>query len=80
MNTSITSEFEYAQSLLMMSQNFDNINISGISSIRGTDCEIKELLDTSIFDGITSPTFYIDGAIEDDDKNFFDSEGLTIIT
>lgn len=78
MNTSVTSEHEYANSLLSLIETYNNVDISGVSKITGTSCHIKDIIESGNFTGISSPSFIISGSTENDDINYFTSEGLTI--
>tara|TARA_B100000965_G_scaffold296320_1_gene254548 strand:+ start:1504 stop:1761 length:258 start_codon:yes stop_codon:yes gene_type:complete len=83
MNTSITSNNETASSLLELLETNNivtggKVDISGVSKITGTSCEIRSIINSGKFIGISSPSFIINGPIVDDDINYFTSEGLTI--
>ena len=83
MNTSITSNNETASSLLELLETNNivtggKVDISGVSKITGTSCEIRSIINSGNFTGISSPSFIINGPIVDDDINYFTSEGLTI--
>lgn len=78
MNTSITSNNETASSLLELLETYDNINLNAVSEIAGTSCEIRSIINSGKFTGISSPSFIINGPTEIDDINYFTSEGLTI--
>ena len=83
MNTSITSNNETASSLLELLETNNivtggKVDISGVSKITGTSCEIRSIINSGKFTGISSPSFIINGPTENDDINYFTSEGLTI--
>lgn len=54
MNTSITSENETANSLLELTETYDTINISGVSTIIGTPSEIINIIDSNNFTGFNT--------------------------
>ena len=54
MNTSITSENETANSLLVLTETYDTINISGVSTIIGTPSEIINIIDSNNFTGFNT--------------------------
>ena len=78
MNTSITSEFEYAHTLLTLLETYDDVDISGISTICGSNDQVKELIQSGNFIGISSSSYTINGTVDDEDINYFNSLGLTI--
>lgn len=78
MNTSITSQDQLAYSLIELLETYDNIDITGVLKIIGTSCEIRSIINSGKFTGISSPSFIINGPTENDDINYFTSEGLTI--
>ena len=78
MNTSITSEFYYGHSLLPLIETYDTIDISGISTICTSPNQLADMISSGNFVGMSSPSFNVDGSIDDDDKNYFNSLGLKI--
>ena len=78
MNTSITSEFYYGHSLLSLIETYDNIDISGISTICTSPSQLADMISSGNFVGMSSPSFNVDGSIDDDDKNYFNGLGLKI--
>lgn len=87
MNTSITLEYVDASYLLELSETFNTIDISGIYQITGTVSQLKSIIATEKFIGI-SPTdifgeptqsFVIIGHKDDEDIDIFSSHGLNIV-
>ena len=64
MNTSITSENETANSLLELTETYDTINISGVSTIIGTPSEIINIIDSNNFTGFNTSNIILTDNID----------------
>ncbi len=64
MNTSITSENETANSLLELTETYDTINISGVSTIIGTPSEIINIIDLNNFTGFNTSNIILTDNID----------------
>tara|TARA_B100000131_G_scaffold286943_1_gene297226 strand:+ start:2823 stop:3077 length:255 start_codon:yes stop_codon:yes gene_type:complete len=64
MNTSITSENETANSLLVLTETYDTINISGVSTIIGTPFEIINIIDLNNFTGFNTSNIILTDNID----------------
>tara|TARA_B100000427_G_scaffold311871_1_gene302862 strand:- start:124 stop:378 length:255 start_codon:yes stop_codon:yes gene_type:complete len=64
MNTSITSENETANSLLVLTETYDTINISGVSTIIGTPSEIINIIDLNNFTGFNTSNIILTDNID----------------
>ena len=81
MNTSINSTQENSNALLSLTNIYDKIDISGVEIINGTIGSITAIIESGNFIGISSQKLILsDPSVDDNDKSYFISKGLTILS
>tara|TARA_A100001035_G_C27780102_1_gene501284 strand:- start:110 stop:355 length:246 start_codon:yes stop_codon:yes gene_type:complete len=81
MNTSIKTTQENSNALLSLTNIYDKIDISGVEIINGTIGSITAIIESGNFIGISSQKLILsDPSVDDNDKSYFISKGLTILS
>ncbi len=81
MNTSIKTTQENSLVLLSLTNIYDKIDISGVEIINGTIASITAIIESGNFIGISSQKLILsDPSVDDNDKSYFISKGLTILS
>jgi len=79
MNTFVDKTQEEAIILLELKDSYDEIDISGISTITGTSAHIIDIIESNDFIGISSQSLtLIDVTVDTAIINYFNSHGLII--
>ena len=80
MNTTINSTQENSNALLSLTDIYDKIDISEVEIINGTIASITAIIESDNFVGISSQSLILnDPSVDDNDKSYFISKGLTIL-
>ena len=81
MNTSIKTTQENSNALLSLTNIYDKIDISGVEIINGTIGSITAIIESGNFIGISSQKLILsDPSVDNNDKSYFASKGLTILS
>ena len=81
MNTSIKTTQENSLVLLSLTNIYDKIDISGVEIINGTIASMTAIIESGNFIGISSQKLILsDSSVDDNDKSYFISKGLTILS
>ena len=81
MNTSIKTTQENSLVLLSLTNIYDKIDISGVEIINGTVASMTAIIESGNFIGISSQKLILsDPSVDDNDKSYFISKGLTILS